>query len=120
MVAIGVVGATGQVGQVMRTLLDERDFPATSVRFFASARSAGTFKAPSGKAGPSVPEPPGAEPAEAAARDRPRAPVVAATVPLKAPSWSRRRLEICEVLGSVLPPSAAPFLPPGLLKIGPQ
>jgi aspartate-semialdehyde dehydrogenase len=41
MVAIGVVGATGQVGQVMRTLLDERDFPATSVRFFASARSAG-------------------------------------------------------------------------------
>ena len=41
MVAIGVVGATGQVGQVMRTLLDERDFPATTVRFFASARSAG-------------------------------------------------------------------------------
>lgn len=41
MVAIGVVGATGQVGQVMRTLLAERDFPATSVRFFASARSAG-------------------------------------------------------------------------------
>src|SRR3981081_462398 len=41
MVAIGVVGATGQVGQVMRILLDERDFPATSVRFFASARSAG-------------------------------------------------------------------------------
>ncbi|HEU4361473.1 MAG TPA: aspartate-semialdehyde dehydrogenase [Mycobacterium sp.] len=41
MVAIGVVGATGQVGQVMRTLLDERDFPVSSVRFFASARSAG-------------------------------------------------------------------------------
>jgi aspartate-semialdehyde dehydrogenase len=38
---IGVVGATGQVGQVMRTLLEERDFPATSVRFFASARSQG-------------------------------------------------------------------------------
>jgi aspartate-semialdehyde dehydrogenase len=36
------VGATGQVGQVMRTLLDERDFPATSVRFFASARSQGS------------------------------------------------------------------------------
>jgi aspartate-semialdehyde dehydrogenase len=42
MVAIGVVGATGQVGQVMRALLDDRDFPATSVRFFASARSAGS------------------------------------------------------------------------------
>ncbi|MEZ0051395.1 aspartate-semialdehyde dehydrogenase [Mycobacterium sp. MAA66] len=42
MVNIGVVGATGQVGQVMRKLLEERDFPATSVRFFASARSAGT------------------------------------------------------------------------------
>jgi aspartate-semialdehyde dehydrogenase len=40
-VNIGVVGATGQVGQVMRTLLEERDFPVTSVRFFASARSAG-------------------------------------------------------------------------------
>ena len=41
MVAIGVVGATGQVGQVMRTLLEQRDFPATGVRFFASARSQG-------------------------------------------------------------------------------
>jgi aspartate-semialdehyde dehydrogenase len=41
MVNIGVVGATGQVGQVMRKLLEERDFPASSVRFFASARSQG-------------------------------------------------------------------------------
>lgn len=41
MVNIGVVGATGQVGVVMRKLLEERDFPATSVRFFASARSQG-------------------------------------------------------------------------------
>src|ERR1700730_17124408 len=41
MVAIGVVGATGQGGEAMRTLLDERDFPATSVRFLASARSQG-------------------------------------------------------------------------------
>jgi aspartate-semialdehyde dehydrogenase len=41
MVAIGVVGATGQVGQVMRRLLEEREFPATSVRFFASSRSQG-------------------------------------------------------------------------------
>jgi aspartate-semialdehyde dehydrogenase len=41
MVNIGVVGATGQVGQVMRTLLAERDFPATGVRFFASPRSEG-------------------------------------------------------------------------------
>jgi aspartate-semialdehyde dehydrogenase len=39
--SIGIVGATGQVGQVMCALLDERDFPATSVRFFASARSQG-------------------------------------------------------------------------------
>ena len=39
--SIGVVGATGQVGQVMRRLLEEREFPATSVRFFASARSQG-------------------------------------------------------------------------------
>src|SRR3954451_15083572 len=40
--SVGVVGATGQVGAVMRRLLDERDFPMTNVRFFASARSAGT------------------------------------------------------------------------------
>ena len=39
---VAVVGATGQVGAVMRRLLDERDFPLESVRFFASARSAGT------------------------------------------------------------------------------
>jgi aspartate-semialdehyde dehydrogenase len=41
MVSIGVVGATGQVGQVMRKLLEERGFPVTSVRFFASSRSQG-------------------------------------------------------------------------------
>ena len=41
MIAIGVVGATGQVGQVVRHLLLERSFDATEVRFFASARSAG-------------------------------------------------------------------------------
>ena len=41
MVNIAVVGATGQVGQVMRTLLEERDFPASGVRFFASSRSRG-------------------------------------------------------------------------------
>ncbi|MCL3859579.1 aspartate-semialdehyde dehydrogenase [Actinotalea sp. K2] len=39
---VGVVGATGQVGAVMRQLLAERDFPVASMRFFASARSAGT------------------------------------------------------------------------------
>ena len=42
MVSLGVVGATGQVGQVVRELLLERSFPLDSVRFFASARSAGT------------------------------------------------------------------------------
>ncbi len=42
MVSLGVVGATGQVGQVVRQLLLEREFPLDSVRFFASARSAGT------------------------------------------------------------------------------
>jgi len=38
---VGVVGATGQVGVVMRRLLAERGFPVEQVRFFASARSAG-------------------------------------------------------------------------------
>src|SRR6188508_1579512 len=40
-VRVGVVGATGQVGAVLRTLLEERNFPADEVRFFASSRSAG-------------------------------------------------------------------------------
>ncbi len=39
---VAVVGATGQVGAVMRRLLDERDFPVSRIRYFASARSAGT------------------------------------------------------------------------------
>lgn len=38
---VGVFGATGQVGGVMRTLLAERDFPLDEVRFFSSAKSAG-------------------------------------------------------------------------------
>jgi len=38
---IAVVGATGQVGSVMRAVLAERAFPFDDVRFFASARSAG-------------------------------------------------------------------------------
>ncbi len=38
---IGVFGATGQVGSVMRALLAERAFPVDNLRFFASARSAG-------------------------------------------------------------------------------
>jgi aspartate-semialdehyde dehydrogenase len=42
MARIGVVGATGQVGVAMRQILLERGFPAEEVRFFASARSAGT------------------------------------------------------------------------------
>ena len=41
-VRIGVVGATGQVGAVVRRLLEEREFPIAEIRFFASARSAGT------------------------------------------------------------------------------
>ena len=41
MTTLAVVGATGQVGRVMRTLLEERGVEADRVRFFASARSAG-------------------------------------------------------------------------------
>jgi aspartate-semialdehyde dehydrogenase len=41
MVRVGIYGATGQVGTVMRTVLDQRRFPASEVRVFASARSAG-------------------------------------------------------------------------------
>src|SRR5487761_1526033 len=38
---IGVFGATGQVGGVMRSILAERRFPVSEMRYFASARSAG-------------------------------------------------------------------------------
>lgn len=40
-VRIAVVGATGAVGQVFLSLLEERRFPAVEVRLFASPRSAG-------------------------------------------------------------------------------
>ena len=39
---VGIVGATGLVGGMMRELLAERNFPLASLRLFASARSAGS------------------------------------------------------------------------------
>ncbi|MCB0989082.1 MAG: aspartate-semialdehyde dehydrogenase [Microthrixaceae bacterium] len=46
---VGIVGATGQVGGVMRGILGERQFPITELRLFASARSAGrTLDGPTG------------------------------------------------------------------------
>ena len=61
-VRLGVVGATGQVGGVMRTLLAERNFPFTELRLFASARSAG-------------PHPPGRRPRHRRRGRRDRRPV---------------------------------------------
>ena len=40
-VHVGIVGATGLVGEFMRASLIERNFPVRSLRLFASARSAG-------------------------------------------------------------------------------
>jgi aspartate-semialdehyde dehydrogenase len=40
-VRVGIVGATGQVGGVMRQVLGQRAFPVGEMRYFASARSAG-------------------------------------------------------------------------------
>ena len=45
--SIAIVGATGAVGQLIRQMLEERDFPYKKITFLASARSAGktiTFK----------------------------------------------------------------------------
>ena len=39
---LALVGATGAVGEIVRQLLAERDFPYESIKFLASARSAGT------------------------------------------------------------------------------
>jgi aspartate-semialdehyde dehydrogenase len=38
---VGIVGATGVVGELMRTILAERAFPIATLRLFASERSAG-------------------------------------------------------------------------------
>jgi aspartate-semialdehyde dehydrogenase len=43
--SVGIVGATGMVGELMRAILAERDFPVGSLRLFASARSAGKRRA---------------------------------------------------------------------------
>ncbi|AZC14585.1 aspartate-semialdehyde dehydrogenase [Microbacterium sp. ABRD28] len=40
--SLAVVGATGQVGTVMREILLERSFPIRELRLFATSRSAGT------------------------------------------------------------------------------
>jgi aspartate-semialdehyde dehydrogenase len=40
---VGIVGATGMVGTVMRQLLAERKYPVATLRLFASARSAGSI-----------------------------------------------------------------------------
>lgn len=39
--SLALVGATGAVGQLVRRLLEERDFPYKNIKFFASSRSAG-------------------------------------------------------------------------------
>lgn len=46
---VGIVGATGVVGQELLRLLQDRNFPMTSLRLFASARSAGKVIGCSGK-----------------------------------------------------------------------
>ena len=38
---VGILGATGAVGQQMLTVLAERKFPISELRLFGSARSAG-------------------------------------------------------------------------------
>ena len=38
---VGIVGATGLVGSMIREILAERNFPIAKLRLFASARSAG-------------------------------------------------------------------------------
>src|SRR6204780_1537103 len=39
---VAIVGATGQVGVVLRSILAQRNFPVDEMRYLASARSAGT------------------------------------------------------------------------------
>jgi len=46
---VGIVGATGAVGQELLALLHDRNFPMASLRLFASARSAGKVVEYAGK-----------------------------------------------------------------------
>ncbi len=39
--SVAIIGATGAVGGVMRSILEERDFPVASLKLLASSRSAG-------------------------------------------------------------------------------
>lgn len=48
-VNVAVVGATGAVGEIMRQVLEERNFPLASIKFLASERSAGKAIAFKGK-----------------------------------------------------------------------
>ncbi len=43
-IRVGVIGATGQVGETIRAILEQRAFPLdpAELRYFASARSAGS------------------------------------------------------------------------------
>ncbi len=57
--SVAVVGATGAVGELMRTVLEERKFPTRSIKFLASERSAGktvTFRGQSYPIEPLRPE----------------------------------------------------------------
>ena len=60
MKSVAVVGASGAVGQVMIRLLEERNFPASSIKFLASERSAGKSLTFGGKEYPIQPLSPGA------------------------------------------------------------
>jgi aspartate-semialdehyde dehydrogenase len=59
MPSVAVVGATGAVGEIMRRVLEEHNFPLRAVKFLASERSAGkplTFKGKSYPVEPLRPE----------------------------------------------------------------
>lgn len=55
MKSVAVVGASGAVGEVMIRLLEERKFPVSSIKFLASARSAGKSLTFAGKTYPIEP-----------------------------------------------------------------
>ena len=48
-ITVGIVGATGAVGQELLALLHDRNFPLASLRLFASARSVGKVVEYAGK-----------------------------------------------------------------------
>src|SRR4051812_42605424 len=120
---VGIVGATGQVGRVVREILAERNFPLAELRLFASARSAGTTL-PWGGTGITVEDASTADPtgldialySAGATTSKPHAPRLAgAGVTATDPSSAHRRAPAVPLIVSEVNPQALGEIRKGII-----